>query len=1025
MSLPRPEEAILDAALAKPRSERSAFVTQACAQDAKLLELVLALLRAHERGSAQPQAPAVNRPAGPVPIPASSSEKLPERVGRYKILQQVGEGGCGVVYMAEQEEPVRRRVALKVIKLGMDTKQVIARFEAERQALAMMDHPNIAKVLDAGATERGRPFFVMELVRGIKLTDYCDQNNLSTRQRLDLFIQVCKAIQHAHQKGIIHRDIKPSNILVTLHDGVPVPKVIDFGIAKAIEQRLTEKTLFTALEQFVGTPAYMSPEQAEMSGLDIDTRSDIYSLGVLLYELLTGKVPFEAKDLAAAGLAEMRRIIRERDPVQPSTRISTLTAAEQSTVARRRQVEPPKLVHLVRGDLDWIVMKCLDKDRTRRYETTNGLAMDILRHLDNEPVVACPASSTYRLRKLVRRNKLAFAATGAILGALLFGLAIAAWQFAEKNKVLDRAISAEQQALTEAAKGQQVAKFLSEMLEGVGPSVAKGRDITILKEILNKTSERVGRDLTNQPEAEMEIRRLLSRTYQDLDLFPEMLAMSRAAVDLGRKHLGEHHRETAAAEGLLGMAFLRLGQTDEAEKFLRQSLNGLERNGRSDEVAIALHDLGYLLLSQGKLEEAEVIERKALTAMKALWAANDPRIAAALPALAQVLTSRGKLREAESTLREALAIQQQREQDSISVAHILVDLANVLIAESKLDEALVASRTALKIYQQVASDQPDLIVRALMSVAGCLLTQGKHAEAEPLIRKGLQAKMNQSTNASPELATMLGTLAVTLSQHPEKRAEAESKMRQALVMNRLLLGDEHPTVALSLNNLAGILRDEGKLEEARSTYQQALDMKRKLVGNQDRDIHTILKNLGIVLRQQGKLSEAEACQRESLALCREQLDQDHPHRLSAMGELGQVLMLQGESKLPEAETLFREALEIRERKAPNAWGTFLTKNLLGGCLALLRKFDEAEPLLVTGYVGMKQREDLIPAAEKPRLVEAGTRVVQLYEAWGKPEQTTEWQAKLPEVKTVEPGVNQTPAQLPLAPLNPATPSQKP
>src|ERR1017187_771066 len=350
-------------------------------------------------------------------------DKPGDRIGRYKLLEEIGEGGCGVVYVAEQEQPVRRRVALKAIKLGMDTRQVIARFEAERQALALMDHSNIAKVLDAGATETGRPYFVMELVRGIKITDYCDKNNLSTEERLKLFIQVCSAIQHAHQKGIIHRDIKPSNILVTLHDGVPVPKVIDFGIAKATsDQRLTDKTVYTAFKQFIGTPAYMSPEQAEMSGLDVDTRSDIYALGVLLYELLTGKTPFDAQRLVAAGLDEIRRIIREEDPPRPSNRLSTLVAAEQTIVAKRRHVEPPKLLGLIRGDLDWIVMKCLEKDRTRRYETANGLAMDIQRHLNCQPVVARPPSRLYRFQKMARRHKLVFAAVGAVIAALLAGL---------------------------------------------------------------------------------------------------------------------------------------------------------------------------------------------------------------------------------------------------------------------------------------------------------------------------------------------------------------------------------------------------------------------------------------------------------------------------------------------------------------------------------------------------------------------------------------------------------------------------
>jgi serine/threonine protein kinase len=325
-------------------------------------------------------AAAEDAPPGPLgATPVNVAKQPGDRIGRYKLLQQIGEGGCGVVYMAEQVEPVRRHVALKIIKLGMDTKNVIARFEAEQQALALMDHPSIAKVLDAGATDTGRLYFVMELVRGVKITDYCDKNHLPTRERLGLFIQVCQAIQHAHQKGVIHRDIKPSNILVTMNDGVPMPKVIDFGIAKATQQRLTDKTLFTAFEQFIGTPAYMSPEQAEMSALGIDTRSDIYSLGLLLYELLTGVTPFDAKDLLQAGLNELRRIIREQEPMRPSTRLSTMLHAELMTTAQCRQAEPPKLIHLVRGDLDWIAMKALEKERSRRYETANGLAMDVLR----------------------------------------------------------------------------------------------------------------------------------------------------------------------------------------------------------------------------------------------------------------------------------------------------------------------------------------------------------------------------------------------------------------------------------------------------------------------------------------------------------------------------------------------------------------------------------------------------------------------------------------------------------------------
>ncbi|MES2925003.1 MAG: protein kinase [Verrucomicrobiota bacterium] len=408
------EREICAAAAALPAEERAAYLEATCAGRLELRANVEAWLGAHEPSDFMQAADDELR---------VHPEQAGEQIGNYKLLEKIGEGGFGVVWVADQERPVRRRVALKIIKLGMDTKEVIARFGQERQALAMMEHPHIAKVLEAGSTERGRPYFVMELVRGIKITDYCDQANLPTADRLALFIQVCSAVQHAHQKGIIHRDLKPSNILVTLHDGVPVPKVIDFGVAKATQQqRLTDLTIYTQFEQMIGTPLYMSPEQAEMSGLDVDTRSDIYSLGVLLYELLTGRTPFDPAELMRKDYDEIRHAIREQEPLSPSTFIRTMPDATRATVAQHRNSDPAKLTNLVRGDLDWIVMKALEKDRTRRYETANGLAMDIKRHLANEPVLARPPSQLYRVRRLVRRNRLAVAAGGAIAAAVLVGL---------------------------------------------------------------------------------------------------------------------------------------------------------------------------------------------------------------------------------------------------------------------------------------------------------------------------------------------------------------------------------------------------------------------------------------------------------------------------------------------------------------------------------------------------------------------------------------------------------------------------
>ncbi len=443
-------------ALEHNAAERVAFLKTACGGDHALRQRVEELLAEQEQVGSFLETPAAATSFSTVrlndaALKVSVTEKPGDRIGRYKLLEKIGEGGCGIVYMAEQEGPVRRRVALKVIKLGMDTKSVIARFEAERQALAMMEHPNIAKVFDAGATETGRPYFVMELVRGIRITEYCDENNLSTDERLKLFIQVCQAIQHAHQKGIIHRDIKPSNILVTLHDGVPVPKVIDFGIAKATEQRLTDKTLFTEFSAFIGTPAYMSPEQAEMSGLDIDTRSDVYALGVLLYEILTGTTPFDARELMRVGLDECRRTIREKEPARPSTRVATMVGEQLTATAKQRRTEAPRLIHSLRGDLDWIVMKCLEKDRARRYATANDIAEDAQRFLEGDTVLARPPSNVYRLQKLLRRHRVVVTAAALIIVSLLTGITVSTWLAVRAKRAERDAESGQKRAELESA----------------------------------------------------------------------------------------------------------------------------------------------------------------------------------------------------------------------------------------------------------------------------------------------------------------------------------------------------------------------------------------------------------------------------------------------------------------------------------------------------------------------------------------------------------------------------------------------
>ena len=807
-----------------PPGQRAAFLDEACAGNPVLRQGVEELLQVGEKAATFMETRTEgfsNSTRFPRPA-AISTEKPGDQIGRYQLIEQIGEGGCGTVYLASQEKPVRRVVALKVIKLGMDTKSVIARFEAERQALAIMDHPNIAKVLDAGATASGRPYFVMELVGGVKITDYCDQNSLSTHERLELFTQVCQAIQHAHQKGIIHRDIKPSNILVTLHDGVPVPKVIDFGIAKATHGKLTDETFFTAFEQFIGTPAYMSPEQAEAKTLDVDTRSDIYSLGVLLYELLTGQTPFDAKELMQAGLDEIRRTIREQEPACPSTRLSTMEGDFLGAIARHRKTAPPQLVHLLRGDLDWIVMKALEKDRTRRYETASGLAADIRRHLSHEPVAARPPSAAYRFQKLVRRHRLVFAAASAILMALAAGMAVAVRASIKEHEARLQAVANEQKAQAEAAKNRQVAQFLEDMLNGVGPSVAMGSDTTLLRKILDNTANRIGTDLAQQPEVEAELRYTLGEVYWELGDLQNAELMHRRALDIRIKTLGPKDPQVAQSLRRLSHVLWREGHLNAAEMMARAGV-AMQRElfgSQNLEVARSLEDLSAIFNTENRSGAAETALREAVTTKEALLGDNNLEVADSLDDLASWLFSRRyKRAEAEALARKAIAIREKL----LGADNLLVIVASLKLQATELDIQGNSSEEDATLYQLVAvqrqlygSEHPSL-AQSLNLLASVLRNEGKLVESEQIRREALAMQRELLGEENAEVAQTLSNLGELLIDE-DKLTEAEPMYRSALMIRQKIFGDDSVPTSGSLVDLGGLLEKEGKLDEARKVY---------------------------------------------------------------------------------------------------------------------------------------------------------------------------------------------------------------
>jgi len=770
----------------------------------------------------------------------SSAGDMSRMIGPYHLLQKIGEGGMGEVWVAEQHKPIHRRVALKLIKTGMDTKQVMARFESERQALAMMDHPAIAKVFDAGETNEGRPYFVMEYVQGIPITAHCDQNRLTTRERLELFGHVCEGVQHAHQKAIIHRDLKPSNILVAIQDGVAVPKIIDFGVAKATAQSLTERTMYTEIGMLIGTPEYMSPEQAEMSGQNVDTRTDVYSLGAILYELLVGVLPFDPKELRRAGFDEIRRIIREEDPPKPSTKLSTM-GDDSTTQAQNRRTERPALIRQIKGDLDWITMKALEKDRTRRYGSPSELAADIDRYIHHRPVVARPLSTMYKAKKFVRRHRVGVgvASTLAIL-LIAFSVTTAI----QANRIAHERDRANQ----EAEASRQVSDFLTGLFKVSDPSEARGNSITA-REILDQGADKIARELQGQPLVQGKLMNTMGSVYKGLGLYDAALGLLEKALDTRTKALGPDHPDVATTLSDLGTVVWRKGDFMKAEDLQRQALAIRERKFGPDsvEASNSLHNLGTLNWSQGKYEEARRVLERALAIREKVLGPEHSDVAGTLNSLGAIAYREGDFKTAGEVWERTLAIREKTlGPDHPYLAHALNNLAIVYTYTGAAERAVPLLERVIQIQEKVLGPKHPDLAQALMNLGDALFKSGDLAGAKPYYTRA-SAIMEAASPGNPELARFLDRLAsIALKENDLKGAQG--LYERSLALRQKALGPKHIEVAESLGGLADCASQGGRLQEAEALYERALSLVRKPDGSYYPGGYDVLKGFAALLR---------------------------------------------------------------------------------------------------------------------------------------------------------------------------------
>jgi serine/threonine protein kinase/tetratricopeptide (TPR) repeat protein len=845
-------------------------------------------------------------PTTPSGVEGTSLERPGTTVGPYVLLQPIGEGGFGTVYLAEQMRPVRRRVALKVVKPGMDTRGVIARFEAERQALAMMDHPNIARVLDAGATDSGRPFFVMELVDGLPVTAFCDFHRLTVPQRLGLTVQVCHAVQSAHQKGVIHRDLKPSNVLVVMHDGVPVPKVIDFGIAKATGALPAYETFSSAFGGYVGTPAYMSPEQAEPSRQGIDTRTDVYSLGVLLYELLTGTTPLDAQALKAAPHAEVFRLIREADPLKPSSRLPNRDDA--LVLAANRGTDPKRLLQAVRGELDWIVMKALEKDRTRRYESAAALAEDLSRHLAGEPVVAGPPGRVYRFRKLARKYRTAIAAAGLVVVVLMLGVAGTTVGLVREARQRHLAEARRAEADAQRQTAQAVVAFLTrDVLAQARPSNTQdkaARD-TLVKTLIEPALRTVGERFAGQPLARAAVRTTLASTLVDLGRYDLAMPQAESAWHDRRKLLGDEHPDTIRALALYASTLNDLGRHAQAAPLAYQAWQRSRRTLTADHPDAIAATYGYALnlTGLGRREEAEPLFQEVWQRRRRRLGDDHPETIAAMVAYGRTLAALGRRAQAEPLLREAWERSRRvsglEHPDTIlaqqNYASLVHDLGRSAEAEPLLREAWERDRQAL------GDDHPETLW-AQHKYAEALTSQGRLDEAEPLYRGSWERSRRALGDDHAETIIALRNYAQT-SARRGRWAVAEPLFRQEWESLRKVLGEDNPETIIALHNGAVALAKQGRVDAAKAMFAGGVAGARRTGQAGTVRFAGLLFMQADFLRQSGDPAGAVAPLREATDILRATAPND-PNRGRDLYWLGMCLLATG--RPADAELVFRE-----------------------------------------------------------------------------------------------------------------------